>query len=867
MNAQNSIDITLEEKKQKTIQKSIIDYKNNLTNVQKIIDSFQKVLKILKDDYLNIKLNPPFNIIDDKLKDFSSQLNKLLENIQNTIILTLTKLETNLDNFSKESANNFNILKNNISQEKEKLKKKALYESETNKGNKSKTNILEQENNIFNFSVNENYKQLYNYEIQLAREIISDEKIKYDKINNKIGLIIDDNEQINAIIAMFSKSINSFCEKLGMLAKNINDEMDKQFSLAKQENNKNLNTISTNENNTLKENNFNINLTLDTNNESDIQMNIENIIQAIINTETELKIKDIMNIINFLGININNQKKTNHKNYFIAKISELCENKLVFVKNKNNLIHIANILNSIILQDKPNINLFNQVILYSSRIRYKKIFLYELMVRKNIYFRTTTLWRSLINERLINKINRFIDNNYNEKNEEKDVDKKKKDVDKEQIKSLFKKLHIENEISKNIKKFNPYKLKDLLRFIQESTIVILSESIPEMMMFSVSVMKINEIIRKYKEKIDFNDLIKIYMEDIIFIHKLKLNKIELSSLNKDKRSEILILSALKFIPSKEYKNLFILNKNIYPILRKGLITNIFSKKDLNIQSHIKYIGECLSINNIKKSFNYNEIKQSTYNNYLERNKDDDKTKKKKQTIQNDLNRTKFIQDNPNHKNAIESILFSFYFTFNNVKYYQGMHSVVIFLYQLLDCDETNTFYYFFGLQFKTEYHFLFEDDFSSLNILFYVFEKIIKIQFPEIYLIFQSVKIDTNYFCSSWFITLFAGHFTIIDKDNPPLLEIFLLEKYCLNNWNSIFNLGLVILEFCHEKIFKLEQEELIKYIMNLITEENIFDNKNFEKCKRIYEKNEKLINDIFVDKLKKIASFEYQNKFLKNSD
>ena len=54
---------------------------------------------------------------------------------------------------------------------------------------------------------------------------------------------------------------------------------------------------------------------------------------------------------------------------------------------------------------------------------------------------------------------------------------------------------------------------------------------------------------------------------------------------------------------------------------------------------------------------------------------------------------------------------------------------------------------------------------------------------------------------------------------------------------------------------------------MNLITEENIFDNKNFEKCKRIYEKNEKLINNIFVDKLKKIASFEYQNKFLKNSD
>ena len=170
------------------------------------------------------------------------------------------------------------------------------------------------------------------------------------------------------------------------------------------------------------------------------------------------------------------------------------------------------------------------------------------------------------------------------------------------------------------------------------------------------------------------------------------------------------------------------------------------------------------------------------------------------------------------------------------------------------------------MQLKTNYHLLFKDKFAFLNILFSVFEKIIKLNKPEIFYLLKHLNVDLDYFCSSWFTTLFTGNINIINRNDPPLLFIYFIEKFCINGWSAIFNLGLTILEIGYENIKKLEKEELIKYIIKIVNEENIFDNKNYEKCRIIYEKNEKIINENFVDKLIEITKFEYKNKYLIDS-
>ena len=54
---------------------------------------------------------------------------------------------------------------------------------------------------------------------------------------------------------------------------------------------------------------------------------------------------------------------------------------------------------------------------------------------------------------------------------------------------------------------------------------------------------------------------------------------------------------------------------------------------------------------------------------------------------------------------------------------------------------------------------------------------------------------------------------------------------------------------------------------MQIINIEKIFDNTNYEKCRKVFENNEKYINEHLVEKLIEIVKYEYKNKYLINSN
>lgn len=860
--------ITFEEKHE-NIMNIANNYSINLNLFFEKINLFHQFLFHLKSSYLSSNLSPPFDSINKILTNFSNQLTPLIEKFENTILLSLNEIIAKIHNNIKDSSELFTKIQNSKLEEKEiEIKnKKKFNEPELNKENKSKLVLIEKDYNYFNHAVKENELQLSKYEIDSVKEIIEENKSKYDNIYDEMNSIVNDYTQIDAVISMFSNSIKEFSENLDNLSNNLNQEMGKKDK--KEENCFAKNQIISFKNTTFKkkEKYFNVSFNFEENKEIDFEKNVTKIIDAIINAEIPIMSKEIINIFNFLGININNKKKPNSIKIFLYKISDLCENNIISVKNKNNFIHLTNILNSILLQDKSDANISYEIILISNKIKFRNLFLYQILEEKNIYLKSKTFWKDIIKAYFVNKINEFIEDNINEKSDENEKakkDKEKEKSNKEHLKNLIKKLSIEKEISKNIKKLNYNQIKELLKYIEQLVITKLSSLIPYMLPFLVKDIKINYFIEKYKEIIGFDDSIKNYLENIILIHQLKTKQNEYSD---SQRKEIVIVSASRYLKKNEYPNLLPLDKTLCPNLKKGIFNNIFCKEKLSIELHIKYLSEYLSINKTKKNYSYNELKQKINNSFFENNKNDPNIKKIKELMKNDLHRTKFIQENKNHRESIESILFSFYFNFNKVKYYQGLNLLICFLFQLLNYDEEKTFDFFYALQFNTNYHLLFEDNFQFLNILFSVFEKIIKMKIPEFFYIMKNVGVDTNYFCSSWFITLFAGNLGIIDAKNPPLLEIYLIEKFCLYGWRAIFILGIVILEFCFEKAKSLEKEELIKYIMNLIPEEKIFDNGNYEKLKNLYEKNEKFITNTFVDKLIETTKFEYKNEFLMNSE
>ena len=335
----------------------------------------------------------------------------------------------------------------------------------------------------------------------------------------------------------------------------------------------------------------------------------------------------------------------------------------------------------------------------------------------------------------------------------------------------------------NYKKLNDVQKKELIKFGKEKICIIISKSISSMCCFLVSEKVINEIIAHYSIQFKLEYGLKCYLKNKMIIKNMKIrNEIKYCPEKEEKLNNkiIFITSVSKFCPIKNYPLLLRMNRTIYPNLRKSIFLNLLlDNKNLSIKSHLLLWKEYLEIDKLKKKFKYKDIKEVIYIS-LDKEVINEEIREEKNihVIQKDLLRTKFLTNNKEHFNKFKSILISFLFLFPKIGYCQGMHYIVSFLYQLLDYDEEETFYYFCGFELNTKYHELFEDNFDILKTFSQVFEKILNINRPEIYYKFMDCFLITNMYLSSWFITLF----TLLIF----LIKIIYLNLYYLLSKNTL---------------------------------------------------------------------------------
>ena len=836
--------------------KDVDIYSKNLKQISDVIKSFINNFNPLKESCLKLNLTNSFSIFNDIFKKLSEQLNIIVESIDNSVLQVINNIQKNLYEKVKQNSELLNKIKHEIEQE-EYLRKKKI---ENNINDNSKFNYstkyeLMEDDKIFNQELNENNKKIYKYEIEFIRGKINKKIINFNKSYGEINDVLNNSSEIYLAFNLFS----NFIKQINLVLVDFNAKIKAQIQAKEKDPDKNNGIFKVNSN-IIKEND---DFTLV---EKAKTTTIPDIVNKIIDSKNKINLPKITKIFDSFENNINDIKKKNAKEIFLSKILDLCQNGLVLVKNEDNFIYLANILNAIFLQEKSFL-IFSQIITVSKHIKYKNKYLYEIMTKKNRFFKTKTLWMKLIEQDLINKINDYIIEKLNNRNGEKEKDEINKKREKENIKTIIRNLGIEKDVSPDIKKLHAYQINDLNKYIKDCSVALLSKYIIIMNQFLLEEELIDDIIKNYRNKLELSNEVIYYLKTLTLIHDLnsKNPKVDINENNTRKyKKSLIIFEALKYIDKEDYAQFLPLNKILYPKLKKVLLNNIWKQKQNNfsLDLYIKYLGSYLQIYKIKKEYDYNIIK-NVNNSYIDQCKDDKKINKIRELIKQDLKRTTFLRKNPTHNEAIESILNTFCFTFSDIGYYQGFNVIVSFFYQLLNYDEEKTFYFFYGLQHNTNYHKIFYSKMEFLNQLFFIFEKIVKLNMPEILFILKNIKINLNYFCSSWFTTLFIENVNDINREDPPLLLIYFLGKFCTNNWSAIFDLGLTILEIGYEKIIKLEKEELIKYIMTIVKEENIFDNNNFDKCKSIFEKYEKMINEDYVEKLMEIKDFEYKNKYL----
>ena len=882
------------------IQKFIESELKNINLIKQIIITFNEDISILKDDIVSFHYNQkgPFHFISQLFNNFLSDLGKNLIELNEYIMNPIDNILKSFKSRTEQNLNTFKEIESNLSESKNYLKnKKNEYLNcikESNINNKEISS--KKDENIFRYSLTENYNQLFKYEINKIKEVNEENKNKYINIFKEINDMSTKLKlSIKVCLIHFSKNINNISETFKRLSKELKTNLDSiqipnneaivplkaEFSfvnddLSLEKEKSEIKETKKKKGMFKSKTDFLFNrLTIYKNKIDNSEKGIEekeeterknkvfinNIIKIIVG-ENELKSRQIVDLYNILKKN-NSKQENICADYFLNEIKKCYNHRVISLKNINNFIHLSNIMNNLCLNYKTNNNILMLIIEVSQMIKYKNEYVYKIIQKKNEFFSTKTLWLQLIDSELIEDLNEFVNNILYSDNKTnfKDDNDDKKIYD---IKDLNKKII-------NYKKLSNIQKKELIEYGKNKICKILSKSISGMCCFLVPENVINEIIANYGIQFKFEFELKCYLKNIMLINNIKIkNNIKFCLEKEEIINKIICISSIsKFCPIKDYLKFLKLNKKLYPLLKKNIILNLLSDEKLSIDSHLRLWKEFLQIEKLKKQFKYKDIKELIY---ISKDKDTINEEIGEEdninVIENDLLRTNFIDKNKEHYKTLKTILISFLFLFPKIGYCQGMHYIISFLYQLLDYNEEETFYFFCGFEINTKYHELFEDDFNTLKTFFNVFEKILYINWPEIYYKFIDCELFPNFYLSSWFITLFSVCEFIFNKNNNlPKFLFFIIENFIIDGWPVIFNCGFTILEFYYNKLYSLDKEKLYVYVMNILKKENIMNNEDFEKLKQLYMKNSKIINEFSINTLIQITKYEEKNIISNDND
>jgi len=314
--------------------------------------------------------------------------------------------------------------------------------------------------------------------------------------------------------------------------------------------------------------------------------------------------------------------------------------------------------------------------------------------------------------------------------------------------------------------------------------------------------------------------------------KYIMNKI--SDINNLKQRHLLLIlnSCFMFLKPKDYLNLITVNKFHHKIAEKTIFKYLFLKNENSksatppntseIKNHINMWLYFLKYD--KNIINYKEklklIQDKNYHvDFVE-------------TIDLDVQRTFFTNDQEIYRQKLKNILLISTLCYKNIGYCQGMSCIVQFLLDITKGDEEYSFHIFSAILSKTKYGKLFLNNFDEMKKYFYVFERLINIFLPEIDVVLRKHNVSPSFYITPWFITLFTHNYS--SNHNKVLIRIF--DTFALDGWISIIRIGLLLLKYYQNYIFDLKFEEILQFLINEMNRKyDFFNNSNYRKFIELY--------------------------------
>ena len=843
----NNINLNIAEKLNEVLKKMVINNNNGLERLTKLsqtINENKLKLEKFKYNYFNacksvkekekkiIKLRDNKKVKEEDFLKNNEILGKYesnAENLESTYKSELNKfnklLETSEDTYNE-------IIKTFKDEYHNKLK--SIYDSleELNKN----VNTSNEINNELIFKINKAYKCL-NIERDLA---IFSEKNNYYNENKKRFLT---EKFLDYKLFMSNENNKNFNSKENInLNKDILNKYKKIINLGKakgEDKSQNEETIEF---------------------KNDEEKNVNDYLINLLNDENKIDNKKFEYISDFI-----NENPENINFVMDVLLNQIKKSSFIKLANLDNLNLLSQLLNSIIFIATKNQNVFEanyiviflaeKIIYFTKENIYNKYYMNKIL-SKNFIFSDQKFWMDLI----VKKIKMLGDVIINLQMEK--IEKERNETNKNE--KMFKKMkgifsmggkNKENEMIENEILFVQLYEEKLPIF----TVQVIEEYINHFSNFNFDQKIASKLILDLNDKYKFDDSFVTY-----FMAKLNSNMClsenslqeEIKEINYDKLyfnsafNSIIkykhvfdsklrgLIYSLSYLELKDFPKLLALNKYYNKELVKIIYKNILIKyHDMDIKTHLQIWKILLDYYNIKKLYNYSEIKkQLGIPNTIEEtmkiiNMED--FQNSKDIIDLDIVRTNFSNNKMQNQLKIRNILKSIRQAKHNMKYCQGMNYVAAFLLNITN-DEEEAFYLFLSIFDCTDYGKLFVDDLAKLKKYFYVFGILLNVLLPELDFYLKDNKVDVSYFVSPWLITLFTNTFqNIKDKNNPKIL-LRILDLFFFSGWKSIIKIGITLLKNYENTIVNLTFEELLQFLIGNILKSDFFQKENFDQLMRI---------------------------------
>ena len=157
--------------------------------------------------------------------------------------------------------------------------------------------------------------------------------------------------------------------------------------------------------------------------------------------------------------------------------------------------------------------------------------------------------------------------------------------------------------------------------------------------------------------------------------------------------------------------------------------------------------------------------------------------------------------------VLTDILKTYAYYNKEIEYCQGMNFIAGFLLMVLR-DEKTAFKAMIQLLERFKMARLFNSDLPMLKLFFYQLDRLVSIFEPDLHSHFKDEMINSSYFASAWFITIFTNSIknTVQGKDEPEVSErlLQLWDYFLVSGWKAILKMGLFVLKDSSGELLQL---------------------------------------------------------------